>query len=256
MSVIQDDDKDEDHDPAATFSGDGVATEVPGGGGTAQLVERCEDTTHEQEDTASAASTLPVTGEIAPGMWSEVDCSMPKDFTAEEFMATELAEKFFKLWKQGQVTDCLVGQRFGYGVLGKFYSRQDWEDGVFDDLEPEGEPRSHDASAEGGKGHGLRPIGDDALVEGELAESDREPGDRGVETTDVDAEDTTAGADGGAASASGSSAALSGATSTEGLRGVQIQGFLQEVDRRAWHTGSCSPLSARIPASVLSMGLL
>ena len=75
---------------------------------------------------AGSVGTLPVTGETAPAMWDEADRSSIKDFSVDDFMETPLAAKFFRAWAQGQVSDRLIGQRFGYGVLGRFYGRRDW----------------------------------------------------------------------------------------------------------------------------------
>ena len=66
-------------------------------------------------------------------MWDEVDMSVAKDLN--DFMQTELATKFYNCWKKGAVTDRLIGQRFGYGVLGRFYSNRLWDQGRFDDVE-------------------------------------------------------------------------------------------------------------------------
>ena len=41
---------------------------------------------------------------------------------AEEFAATPLGQKFYGEWKKGVVGPALIGQRFGYHVLGKFAS--------------------------------------------------------------------------------------------------------------------------------------
>ena len=66
--------------------------------------------------------------------------SVAKDLNVDDFMQTELATKFYNYWKQGTVTDRLIGQRFGYGVLGRFYSNRLWDQGCFDDVESEVEP--------------------------------------------------------------------------------------------------------------------
>ena len=38
----------------------------------------------------------------------------------------------FAAWMMGEVTDNLIGRRFGYGVLGRFYGTRDWQQGTFD----------------------------------------------------------------------------------------------------------------------------
>ena len=78
---------------------------------------------------------LPITGEKAPSMWAEEDYSNIRDFSVDDFMETPLAAKFFLAWTQGQVTDNLIGRRFGYGVLGRFYGKRDWQNGIFDTAE-------------------------------------------------------------------------------------------------------------------------
>ena len=70
-------------------------------------------------------------------MWSEHDDSRPRDFSLDDFMATPIAEKFYRLWVRGEVTDNLIGRRFGYGALGRFYGKRDWESSVFDGMEDE-----------------------------------------------------------------------------------------------------------------------
>ena len=54
-------------------------------------------------------------------------------------MATEIADRFYKLWVAGQVTDRLIGQRFGYAVLEHYYGKRDWEAGVFESVEEQQE---------------------------------------------------------------------------------------------------------------------
>ena len=81
------------------------------------------------------AATLPVTGESPVDMWDETDLSVAKDLDVEDFMLSEIAARFYQYWKDGVVTDRLVGQRFGYGVLGRFYSNRLWEQGCFDGME-------------------------------------------------------------------------------------------------------------------------
>ena len=109
VSVIQDDEDDEDQerDPTAASS---TNVEKPEASGEA------EDTKEGPEEK-EVADTLPVTGECPAEMWDEVDTSVAKDMDVDDFMQTELATKFYNYWKSGTVTDRLIGQRFGYGVL-------------------------------------------------------------------------------------------------------------------------------------------
>ena len=83
-------------------------------------------------------ATLPVTGRSAADMWEAENRSVDKDIVVDDFMATELAKRFYELWKAGRVTDRLVGQRFGYGVLGRYYSQRLWDQGCFDEVEGKG----------------------------------------------------------------------------------------------------------------------
>ena len=89
-------------------------------------------------DATNASGLLPVTGEEAPEMWDEHDQSVVRNFSAEEFMETPLGSRFYNEWKRGLVTDNLIGRRFGYAVLGRFYGQRDWENGVFEDEEGAG----------------------------------------------------------------------------------------------------------------------
>ena len=49
--------------------------------------------------------------------------STSRCFSVDEVMETELAKKFYKEWREGRVMCRLIGQRFGYGVLGRFLRR-------------------------------------------------------------------------------------------------------------------------------------
>ena len=80
---------------------------------------------------------LPVTGECPADMWNEVNESVAKDLDVADFMQTAMAGKFYQYWKDGVVTDRLIGHRFGYGVLGRYYSKRLWEQGCFDGMEEE-----------------------------------------------------------------------------------------------------------------------
>ena len=86
-------------------------------------------------DEEARSGLLPVTGERAPEMWSGHDRSEVRNFSVEDFMESPIGGRFYNEWKRGMVTDNLIGRRFGYGVLGKFYGKRDWENGVFEDDE-------------------------------------------------------------------------------------------------------------------------
>ena len=79
-------------------------------------------------DTAAetVANALPITGELSADIWNEDDQSVAKDIPVEDFMAMEMADRFYQLWKSGKITDRFVGSDFGYGVLGRFYGKHDW----------------------------------------------------------------------------------------------------------------------------------
>ena len=71
-------------------------------------------------------STLPVTGwESAPVMDMEEQELLAKDLDVATFVQRPLGIRFYKDWLEGKVTCRLIGQRFGYGVLGKFYAIRD-----------------------------------------------------------------------------------------------------------------------------------
>ena len=127
VSVVQDEEEME-RDPTATSSAAGEAPAPDDAQGEAP------GNTAEEE----ARSTLLVTGEKPPDMWDEAKTSVAN---VNDFMQTPLATRFYEYWKQGTVTDRLVGQRFGYGVLGRFYSRRLWDQGCFDGMENESDPR-------------------------------------------------------------------------------------------------------------------
>ena len=131
VSVITDEELEEDmeRDPTATSSASGHQPEE----GDEHKAAR------EEQSEKEAKDTLPVTGEHPDDMWEEEDVSVAKDISVDDFMQTQLAAKFYACWKQGAVTDRLIGQRFGYGVLGRFYSNRLWDDGCFDDVTSEGE---------------------------------------------------------------------------------------------------------------------
>ena len=120
-------DEDDAADPQAASSGthggaDGLANIAEGEGGQAE---------------AGSADLLPVTGEGTPTMWAAEDRSQDKDILVDDFMETPLADRFFQAWASGQVSDRLIGQRFGYGVLGRFYGKRDWQSGIFDEIASE-----------------------------------------------------------------------------------------------------------------------
>ena len=113
------------------------------GGGASAVVAMNEETNEESETEhrhPEGEGLLPVTGEDTPDVWNAVNRSRPRDFSVDDFMQTALADKFYQAWKKGEVTDNLIGRRFGYGVLGGFYGRRGWESGVFRDQEPAGGP--------------------------------------------------------------------------------------------------------------------
>ena len=56
------------------------------------------------------------------------------------------------------VTDRLIGHRFGYGVLGRYYSKRLWEQGCFDDMEEE-------------SGHAHAPLAGHPVEDGSLQET-------------------------------------------------------------------------------------
>ena len=127
VSVVQDAESEEDteRDPTAASSA-------------------CDEGREEGTDdaplaaaTREAETTLPVTGEKPADMWDAENTSVAKDMDVDDFMQTPLATKFYGYWRQGTVTDRLVGQRFGYGVLGRFYSQRLWDQGCFDGMEGE-----------------------------------------------------------------------------------------------------------------------
>ena len=120
-------DEDDTADPQAASSGthggaDGLANIAEGEGGQVE---------------AGSADLLPVTGEGTPAMWAAEDRSQDKDILVDDFMETPLADRFFQAWASGQVSDRLIGQRFGYGVLGRFYGKRDWQSGIFDEIASE-----------------------------------------------------------------------------------------------------------------------
>ena len=63
-------------------------------------------------------------------------------------METPLGSRFYNEWKRGLVTDNLIGRRFGYAVLGRFYGQRDWENGVFEDEEGAGQAAVEPAECE------------------------------------------------------------------------------------------------------------
>ena len=118
VSVIQGGQQESDDAPHPNASSSGLHDE---GLVQAQEVDDMED--ERDADT----STLPVTGwRAAPNLEAESDRSRPaKDFDVDEFVRSPLGVKFFREWLQGKVTCRLVGHRFGYPVLGKFYAIKD-----------------------------------------------------------------------------------------------------------------------------------
>ena len=60
--------------------------------------------------------------EDRPGGMEEDNQGDKSHIDAEEFASSPLGQKFYAEWKQGKVSPALIGQRFGYHVLGKFAS--------------------------------------------------------------------------------------------------------------------------------------
>ena len=130
VSVTADEGCDDD------LEGDPTATSSTAGPQQLHDQEQASEGMVREDENAKA--TLPVTGEQPDDMWDE-NVSVNKDINVEDFMQTPLAGKFYAFWRKGTVTDRLIGQRFGYGVLGRFYSKKLWDDGCFDDVTSDGE---------------------------------------------------------------------------------------------------------------------
>ena len=80
--------------------------------------------TDQGEESDGGRSTLPVTGwESAPVM--EEQELLAKDLDVATFVQCPLGIKFYRDWLAGKATCRLIGQRFGNGVLGKFYAIRD-----------------------------------------------------------------------------------------------------------------------------------
>ena len=157
-------------DPTATSSGDVRAADV------VQEEEDQEAATEREAENDTDEGLLPVTGESAPTMWSQPNLSRVRDFSVDDFMQTPLAEKFYRAWRSREVTDSLIGRRFGYGVLGRFYSKKDWDNGVFQDCETaEGEGQMIDG--QGGEEMAVE-VGGEAGMD-PSAGLTREPGSEG-----------------------------------------------------------------------------
>ena len=133
VNVVQNEAEEEDADgvgdPAAASSQD----VPPPPALEAQLATGTAEQAGGEAAERQARATLPVTAEEAPDMWPDYNMSLPKNFSVDDFVQAPIGKRFFALWKEGKVTDRLVGHRFGYGVLGSFYGQRDWEEGVFDD---------------------------------------------------------------------------------------------------------------------------
>ena len=83
---------------------------------------------------------LPVTGEEGPSVWNsqQNESQQGKDhIDAAEFVQKQVGKKFYTEWKEGRVGPQVIGQRFGYYILGTFASM--WEN----------EKRSHGARSAG-----------------------------------------------------------------------------------------------------------
>ena len=221
VNIMQnmDDDEDDERDPTAAASDDAL---LPG----SPPEPRTED--DGEDDRMANARVLPVTGEEAPDLWSEVDTSVDKDIVVDDFMATSLAAKFYEQWKTGQVTDRLIGQRFGYGVLGRFYSQRLWDQGCFADME-EGEGNSAAAPQEPVRDMPADGEEDPAPVCGRQEEDDHQEEDVGDIGNEEPAASEVKGAEGlseteepgnAEAEADAADLAASGTTSTEGSAAV------------------------------------
>ena len=175
-----------------------------------------------RDDVERGGASLPVTGLEAPDMWSGADTSRAHDLAVEDFLVTPLAEQFYQAWRSGQVTDSLIGHRFGYGVLGGFYGKKDWESGVFQD---ETAASGGTGELEGGCG-GPAAVGEDAAVPGAVhAEGSSQPEYGG-------GNDDAGGADGDAAAASSVSAVPESSTESGRERAVG-------VGKLTCHVGCC-----------------
>ena len=64
----------------------------------------------------------------------------------EAFNKRADSERIYMACLGSAITDNLVGRKYGYGILGSFYSRRDWESGVFETLMDQ-----QDARASGGE---------------------------------------------------------------------------------------------------------
>ena len=116
-------DEDDEPNPTAASSGEGASHEPDEDMRGCSSMEGAEP----QQD-----GLLPVTGEDAPTMWNQPNWSDIKGFSVDDFMETPLASQFYVAWRKGEVTDSLIGRRFGYGVLGRFYGQKDWDEGTFE----------------------------------------------------------------------------------------------------------------------------
>ena len=107
---VQEDAEEEPHPEAASSS-----LHVPA------LIPSAAVETDQEEESHGGRSTLPVTGwESAPVM--EEQELLAKDLDVATFVQCPIGIRFYKDWLAGRVTCRLIGQRFGYGVLGKFFA--------------------------------------------------------------------------------------------------------------------------------------
>ena len=221
VQILQNEDIHDEHDPTAASSGEAGGEAVPlrDFGHEDPVSQAVHGAEGGMSTGGGEASTLPVTGELAPDMWNADDHSVDNDISVEDFMVTELADKFYRLWMAGKVTDRLVGSRFGYGVLGRFYGmrdleRQEAEDaaetvGVVGGSKPM-EPTMHGVD-EGGAGGAVDSPG---LVAGGM--SGTACGDAEGQGLAAGAVASTADGSGVAASLTSPTAGSSGAGATEG----------------------------------------
>ena len=93
VNILQNEDDEEDNQPDPTVASSGehgavddvtsAARTEPGGNHT------------KEEDKETAASMLPITGEVVAEIWEDTDTSKVKDFEAGEFMEAEIGQKFY-----------------------------------------------------------------------------------------------------------------------------------------------------------------
>ena len=109
-------DTDEAPHPDAAPSGLSQQGQAPG-----NLLEAQDDERDWEGPASMDNSMLPVTGWTSAPVLE--DQSTPsKELDVVEFVLCPLGLRFYREWVKGKVTCRLIGQRFGYGVLGKFFA--------------------------------------------------------------------------------------------------------------------------------------